>query len=724
MSFDTFFRLISFCVVFCGFLSLWVAGGVGVLFSAGFVGLIVAAWFFDRRGWLMPEKLGTAFVFVAIPLLIVAWRYRLIGAGAGESALAAVLARVILGLSIVKLFQRKTDRDWLFLYLMSFFEILLSAALSISAAYLGILIVYLLVVSLAIIAFEIRKSSRAVADTVSVGGADSRLEETPFRRLPATAVSMLLLIIAFAAPLFFVLPRVGGAGFGANQSGISGMTGFSKSVRLGEIGRIQQSDETVMRVKIDSGVEYAATGLRWRGIALDHFDNFTWVQSDQDKQVSVRGDRDAFLVGFRSERPKIMVQTVYLEPMDTGVLFTQARPLYVQGSFQQILRDRDDGLSILRQGYERITYTVQSDRFVPDADRLRRDVAAYAQADTAKYAQLPADLDPRIAALADEVTAGHANRYDKARVIEDYLQTKFGYTLEQKSGGSQPVADFLFNVREGHCEYFASAMVLMLRTQGIAARVVNGFQQGDYNETADAYIVKQKDAHSWVEVYFPGEKTWATFDPTPFAGRDGADGAPGILASFGNLVEAFETFWIQYFVAYDNQEQRSLWKSLRDGFASFQTFVSEKFGEFQTRVRQWWSDVRGESGFQASVRAIARGSAVLMLIVAAFYVLRFGRRFLKRLGLASRLRAWFARRNSRSAVAFYDRMIRILARRGHRREPGQTPLEFAEALGIPEAVALTERYNGIRFGARDLTAADAGEIESLLRRLEDGSRNS
>ena len=115
--------------------------------------------------------------------------------------------------------------------------------------------------------------------------------------------------------------------------------------------------------------------------------------------------------------------------------------------------------------------------------------------------------------------------------VEEYLRTSFGYTLEQKASGDDPLSDFLFNVREGHCEYFATAMAVMLRTKGIATRVVNGFQEGEFNATANMYVVRQRHAHSWVEVYFPGENAWITFDPTPSAGRESGASMSGITAS-------------------------------------------------------------------------------------------------------------------------------------------------------------------------------------------------
>src|SRR5207237_8669027 len=131
-----------------------------------------------------------------------------------------------------------------------------------------------------------------------------------------------------------------------------------------------------------------------------------------------------------------------------------------------------------------------------------------------------------------------------------------------KAGGPDPLADFVFNVKQGHCEYFAAALAVMLRTQGIASRVVNGFLPGEYNETAGAYTVRQSDAHSWVEVYFPQTNSWVTFDPTPSAGRTSHE-RTGLAGIFSKYSEAIELMWFQYVVAYDKQEQRSLVSSIR-----------------------------------------------------------------------------------------------------------------------------------------------------------------
>ena len=117
--------------------------------------------------------------------------------------------------------------------------------------------------------------------------------------------------------------------------------------------------------------------------------------------------------------------------------------------------------------------------------------------------------------------------YDKAVAIERFLRSRYAYTLKLSGKpGDDPLAHFLFETHAGHCEYFASAMTIMLRTLGIPSREVNGFLPGEYNDLAGDYIVRASDAHSWVEVYFPGTG-WVTFDPTPAA-----------IENFGSFVAA------------------------------------------------------------------------------------------------------------------------------------------------------------------------------------------
>ena len=722
-NFDLFFRVLSYLAVLCGFLSLWISGTFGIVITLIFLAIFAIAWFLEESRWQLSEKLGTVLVVLALPLFYIGWKFRVFGFANTETMIADVLARLILSLTVIKLMQKKSDRDWVFLYLLAFFEVLLAAGLSISALYLGSFLLYLLVTVCAIIVFEIRKTSKAIDEktqhkpTQIKNAKSHNLNKLPLRRLPMTSLSLIVLIILLAAPMFFLLPRVGGAGIGGNQNGASTITGFSDRVSLGDIGKIQQNDQVAMRVRLENSKN--STNPRWRGIALDNFDNKTWSKSRKNvREPFNRDEKGTIKVDFAESQNDIVIQTFYLEPMDTQILFALSRPVTIQGNFSTLTKDSEGGIQFFRSNFERISYKVYSDTSLPNILELQKDNNSYSP-EQQRYLQLPENLDNRIAQFAAKITQNTNNRYDKAKVVENYLQTNFGYTLELKAGGDQPVADFLFNIREGHCEYFATAMAIMLRTQGVATRIVNGFQTGDYNETADIFVVKQRNAHSWVEVYFPKENAWIPFDPTPFAGQTiGNTGSTGILGTFNNYLEALETFWIQYFVAYDNQEQQSLMRSVRNGFVDFQAKSSDWISQKQTQLIDWWKEVRGDKGLETSAIAIGYGIGYFSVGILGIILLIWLYRKIIKLKIWRNVFAWLRRKNEITIVEFYERMQKVLAIRGFIRELHQTPLEFAFAINMPEAVSITEKYNQVRFGEKNLSNLEVKEIENWLEKLE------
>jgi len=712
-------------VVITGFLSLWVSGSFGVLNTSVFFFVIMLSWFLEGSRWQISERVGTFLIFFIVPLFYIAWKYKIIGFSVNESALAGLLARMILILAAVKLLQKKSDKDWIFLYLISFFEVLLAAGLSISPLYLASFVLYLLTTICAVVAFEIRKTSREVWKELDTGQKTVKRNEvkkisgkTSLLRLPITSFSLLLLMIALAVPMFFTLPRVGGAGLGNSANGLSGFTGFSSSMELGAIGQLKQNDAVVMRVRLDKANEKSFGELHWRGVALDSFDNKTWKKSESIYvEPHKKGERDFFLIDYPTNKSDLTIQTIYLEPIDSTVLFALARPVAVQGNFQTLLEDSEGALEFLRPGFERATYKVYSDQNLPSQAELRVDNGSYSDKDN-HYLEIPKNLDIRIEALTRQLTENSSNRYDKAKIVESYLQNNFGYTLDLKASGEQPLADFLFNIREGHCEYFATAMAVMLRTQGIATRIVNGFQEGEYNETADVYVVRQKNAHSWVEVYFPEKNAWIPFDPTPFAGQNDGTTSVGILGRFDSYAEALEMFWIQYFVSFDNQEQRSLFRSFKTNFSDYQTKTSTLLNDFQKQLSAWWKEARGEEGWQSSVKAIGFAIAYLITgITGILFLVWFYRKIIK-LGVWQNLSAWLKSKNETTIVEFYERMQKILTSKGFTRAANQTPLEFAFALQMPEAVNITEKYNRVRFGEKSLSKDEAQEIENWLKGLE------
>lgn len=719
MDFEKLFKILSYATVFCGFFALWIAGAFSIFGAGLFLLVMIAAWFLEGSRFQVSERIGTALIVLAVPAYYFLGRSGFFSFANAESMLPSILARLILTLSGIKLLQRKSDRDWIFLYIMAFFQVLLAAGLSISAMYLAAFVAFTFFMVATIILFEMRKTERAVEEKATVKREVNNrrgLRLPGVGRIPATSFVLIVLIIAVATPLFFIIPRVGGAGIGADPGGISARSGFSDRIELGGISRIQQSDEVVMRVRLEGS---DATGnLKWRGVALDTFDGKAWSKSKPNsREPRTKADRDIIQVDYATGRESLLLQTIYLEPLDTPVLFAAPRAVGVQGSFQVLMRDAYGAIYFQRPG-ERISYRVLSDTSVPPASDLRADRNAY-PIQFGNYLQMPDKADPRIGDLAASLTISSKNRYDAASIIENYLQTQFGYTLEQKAGGDDPVADFLFNVREGHCEYFATAMALMLRSQGIATRVVTGFQQGEYNETADVFVVRQRHAHAWVEVYFPGEAAWVSFDPTPAASRSGDAGAfGGMTERVTKYLEALEMFWIQYFVAFDNQEQRSLFTNLRKGFLEYQSSTSNYFESFQILAAEWWKDVQGHNGFETRAAAVGYAIAAFLIAIALLMGSWLALKRVRALSLWSAFKKWFEPKSKRTVIEFYERMVKLLAERGLVREPQQTPLEFAFALGMSEAVKITEKYNKARFGEKGLSSTEVDEVENWLETLE------
>lgn len=713
MSFETYFRAFSYATLAVATLTLMLAGGLPVVLVVLFFLLMVAAWKFEGTKWQLSERIGLVVVLLTIPLFFLDWHFQKAMGEQVERLGVTPLAHLIVFLSSVKLVQVKKDRDWVFLYLISFFEVLLAAGLSFSPIFLGSLSLYLLCGLSTIIAFEIRKSKRAIPPSEShlLVPPDSRIFKSTARRsgkrtteasrLPFVALLLLLLIFVLALPLFLIAPRSGAAALTHMGGPAGNFTGFSESVTLGEIGNLKLDDAVVMHIRIADTPP--GREIRWRGIALDEFTGRGWRKSTEVRRSEKRLEGTGFFpLGTTEAVHRLTIQTFFLEPIESPVLFAASRPVAIQADLPFVRVDAEGSAQTRRHEFDRIIYKAFSDMLEPDVALLRNDMQPY-PATFDRYLQLPPTLDPRVETLANAmVVNAHArNRYDEARAIEFQLRADYGYTLEMRASGTDPLSDFLFNVKAGHCEYFSTAMAVMLRTRGIASRVVNGFLPGEYNDAAGAYTVRQSDAHSWVEVYFPETRSWITFDPTPAAGKT-EPVRTGLVAQLGKYAEALELIWFQYVVSYDKQEQRSLATSLRnrlfDYRSSFATMVSALRKSVSLNGR--------------AVVFISLGFLVaVLLVLAAKRVRRLGwRHGLSLSGQQTKAAV--------STVAFYERLTALLAQQGIQRDPNLTPLEFAGAVNFAPALVITKAYNRVRFGGQELSHSELQEIERTLNELE------
>ncbi len=697
-------------------LALVLAGGLSPGLALVFLVVMIVSWTLENTKWQLPERYGLGIVLLSIPLFYLDWQYQKAMGEPAERLGVTALAHLIVFLSAVKLLQVKKDRDWVFLYLISFFEVLLAAGLSFSPVFLGTLTLYLLCGLCAVSAFEIQKARRSVTytETRLLVPPDSRVFKKSGRRsllspeaarLPFVAVGLLLLIFALALPLFLIAPRSGAAALTrSGGAGLSTFIGFSENVTLGQIGTLKQDDGLVMRVRV---VDQTPRDLRWRGVALDEFTGKAWKKSAQARQNDLVNDRGGGLYQFGTARSvdRLTRQTFFLEPLESSVLFAAPRVVGIQGDLPFVRIDAEGSVQSRRRDFERIMYTAISDTNEPRMDELRLDRDPYPIA-FYRYLQMPEYVDPRIETLATAIVlrANASNRYDVSKAIEAHLQTGYAYSLEMKAGGPDPLADFLFNVKAGHCEYYSTAMAVLLRSRGIAARVVNGFLPGEYNAAAGAYTVRQSDAHSWVEVYFPETRSWVTFDPTPSAGRL-EPVRTGLSAQLQKYAEALELVWFQYVVGYDKQEQRSLATSLHNqvfDYARDLTNLLETVKSYLTR----------------DVLMIAM---IVLAVALIGFIALFGRRAWRWVRTGA-IRS-FEEGRTYSSVQFYERLISLMEQRGLSRDRHLTPLEFAKTLKSNEALVITRAYNRVRFGGQRLSASEKKEVERALVALEAMDRN-
>ena len=292
--------------------------------------------------------------------------------------------------------------------------------------------------------------------------------------------------------------------FFAGVSGPSKMRGvsFTESFRLGQSPNL--SDRVVMTVD-------AASGHFWRAMTYDFYTGGSWRNTETDRvdKVAVPAlGRERFDATF-----EINVQ------QPGGLLFVANEPVKVNIPAQfQTGADRtySTGMRAVRGGQASEKYTVTSFVSVADKAVLRRGPTGYSDYIKQKYLQLPSTLPQRVKDLAHRIAKDETNNYDMAEAIESYLRTTYHYAPQVKAAppGRDPVDYFLFDLKEDFCEYFSASMTVMLRELGIPARVVEGYTTGTLDPNTGKYVVKELDAHAWVEAYFP-TFGWIEFEPTP-----------------------------------------------------------------------------------------------------------------------------------------------------------------------------------------------------------------
>lgn len=470
------------------------------------------------------------------------------------------LLHLILFLVVVKLFtmQRESEK-WQ--VLAAIFFVFIGAMATSSHVTIGL---YLLVFG-GVSFFALTRLSHLHLLGRFAKGRGPVAEPLPMR-MPSVVGMLAILLVAI--PLFAAVPRVrepfllgrGGAGIGRT-------TGFSDSVNLNLTTSIRGNRNVALRVQYEGPVS-SPENLRFKGAAYDRYENRRWFRQTRHYKALNRDDEGWFQLPAENPPAAASKATLYLEPIPSISVIIPAETLALQlpSMVRQIGIDLGGALLLPGQRRETVRYEVE----------LAAEPVIAAQRSAEAESELGAldtnGLTPRMADLSRELM-GEGTVDERVDRLEQRLLTDYGYTSDfVDRDGVEPLEDFLFEFKSGHCELFASAMVLMLRSEGVPARLVTGFLGAEYNPLEDYYIVRQENAHAWVEAHTP-ERGWRIYDPTPPEGRPSI--APRSLKLFFTQLADYVTFrWDRYVLTYGAEDQGRFFKNLRE------------------RLVEWWKRFR------------------------------------------------------------------------------------------------------------------------------------
>lgn len=608
--------------------------------------------------------------------------------------LLPLLVWVLVFLLFSRLIFKSELNDYLFGYLLSIVCLLIGAVFIQDLTFACIFLVFFLALCWGLIFYNM------MADRVGSHSPPEVFKQVPAMDSPAGSLlglsaGLLLLGLVVTTLAFMGFPRLGSGLFPSGTS--LPMSGFSETVRIGDIGRIKQNPGVVMRVQYtQNGTPYRPeTTVFWRGVVLDHFDGASWTSTENSKwRLSNRPGFGTQLFPFDA-KSRIVKQTVFMDAIDSPVLFTQGIPLFVDGNFWRLQMDLNFTLRTMHRIPGPKTVTLISDIEAPVTSRHREIFNTESEPLHKKFLQTP-PLSPNIQHLAQTLTGQAGSDKTRAENILNHLRHNFGYTLDLgDASGSSGLDTFLFKRKEGHCEYFASAMVVLLRLSGIPARLVNGFVGAEWNELGGYMVVRQHHAHSWVEAYLP-ETGWTVYDPTP---PDPAFAENGFDSPLTRALDLIQFNWQRYIARYSMNDQIEMLDRLKVRGQD----ALEKLRDF----RNW------DNGIEAFIKANRNALIFLCVLIAG--------------GLLARNRGpgrpGFFGPRAPFSVQLYEAMLQRLQKTGVKKQPHWSHREFLQRLpALPEEKLnlihrITEFYEKTRFGKSPVLDTEKKKFLSFLRKI-------
>lgn len=554
------------------------------------------------------------------------------------------VAHLTIVFQAIKSFDLKEPWDHLQVYFMSLLQLIIASELTRSMVFGVVFIIFLVTLVTAMVISHF-------------------LKEGTFRKiglkLPVTAISILTLL---TTDIFFIsAPRVKGGMVGKSRMAGIKTAGFSEKVDFGSFGEVKLDSTIVMRVEMP---EKAPAQLYWRGMTLDYFDGTSWLDTLK-KRDRVSKYENIFVV-LPISLDNAIVQKVFIEPLDSDVIFGLGSIAGIEIDLRTMFTDGAGAVFAPEKSPKRLAYTAYSVLEEP-----------FASDNISDYLQFPSNFK-KIGELTDEITKNSNTDIEKASKIENHLKTNYKYSLKTlpPAAGINPVENFLFNSREGYCEHYATAMALMLRHAGIPSRIVTGFAGGEKNKYGGYIIVRQSDAHSWVETVIDGR--WKRFDPTPPAPQPKMPSLPSLY------IDSLRLKWYRYVVNFSSSDQKNLIRYISMPFVKI-----PKMPEIRI------------DGLKAVF--------YILLITSSIAIITF---------LFSRIKI----RRYGFVTANYLKFRRYLKHKGAKVTASSTPSDIAKEaskLGMAEkASEFIRLYETARFGGKELSIDEKERYESINKNLK------
>ncbi|NJD55654.1 MAG: DUF3488 domain-containing protein [Nitrospirae bacterium] len=547
----------------------------------------------------------------------------------------------------IKSFDLKEPWDHLQVYFMSLLQLIIASELTRALTFGVIFVVFMILLVTAMVLSHFLKE-----------GALGRV------RLRRPVISIVALTMVFTSLFFIALPRTPQRFIGKSHYRGIKTIGFSDKVDFGSFGNVKLDRTVVMRIELNRAVP---PPYYWRGKTLDYFDGVSWRNTTRQKSRIVKL-ADEFLFSLY-DRDTAIVQNVFLEPIDSDAIFGLAKIASVNTDTFALTVDDDMDISMPGRSSKRVRYTVYSD-----------PAGFYAGTGEPKYLQVPPGMS-RIRSLAEDVTRQAANDGQKARLLENYLKGNYTYSLSTSAPppGMNVIEDFLFNSRKGYCEHYAASMVMMLRSVNIPSRIVNGFYGGERNDYGNYLIIRQSDAHAWVEALIGN--AWRRFDPTPAVSLQRQ---PAIAL----LLDSVRMQWTRYVIGFSFSDQKEILRKMTLPFR-MKELPRVDVGVFRTYM------------------------PALSVVFIFCLIIWYGATVLRR-------------RKYGFVTAGYLELREILKKRGYRMTDSSTAgdiRDVTQASSIAGAVyEFVRLYELFRFGKKQVTPEKQQQYERLLVQIRSSKR--